>query len=159
MTHVRLLETLGQDLRYGIRLVRLNRGFAADAILSLALGIAANTSIFTLVDQVVLRLLPVERPRELVQLRMEGGRFGSQNGDGLHTFSYPLYVAFRDQNTVFSGVTGHYDRLPYVAGDRAEIVGVGWFGVWSTRAPAYSVCADVHGPKVRELSSRHAARS
>jgi putative ABC transport system permease protein len=127
MPHLRPLETLRQDLRYGIRLVGLNRGFAAAAMLSLALGIAANTSIFTLVDQVVLRLLPVERPRELVQLRMEGGRFGNQNGDGLHTFSYPLYLEFRDRNTVFSGVTGQYtDRPAYVAGDRAEIVTVGW---------------------------------
>jgi hypothetical protein len=70
------------------RLLRVNPGFAATAVLSLALGIAANTSIFTLVDQILLRLLPVENPRELVQFRMEGGRFGSQSGDGLHTFSY-----------------------------------------------------------------------
>src|SRR5689334_13308929 len=91
-----------QDLKYAARLLRLNPGFAATAVLSLALGIAANTSIFTLVDQVLLRLLPVERPQELVQFRMEGGRVGSQNGDGLHTFSYPLYVAMRDRNTVFS---------------------------------------------------------
>ena len=69
-------------------------GFAATAILSLALGIAANTSIFTLTDQILLRLLPVQNPRELVQFRMEGGRFGSQNGDGLHTFSYPIYTRF-----------------------------------------------------------------
>ena len=84
------------DLKYAARLLRLNPGFTATAILSLALGIAANTFIFTLVDQVLLRLLPVNNPRELVQFRMEGGRTGSQNGDGLHTFSYPLYVALRD---------------------------------------------------------------
>jgi hypothetical protein len=60
-----------QDLKYAARLLRLNPGFAATAILSLALGIAANTSIFTLVDQVLLRLLPVENPRQLVQFRME----------------------------------------------------------------------------------------
>jgi predicted permease len=104
----------------------LNPGFAATAVLSLALGIAANTSIFTLVDQILLRLLPVENPRELVQFRMEGGRVGSQNGDGRHTFSYPLYLAFRDRNTVFSGVTGQYpERMSLVAGDRSEIVDVG----------------------------------
>ncbi len=76
MAYGPLLESLGQDVRYGIRHLRLNPGFAAAAILSLALGIAANTSIFTLVDQVLLRLLPVENPRALVQFRMEGGRFG-----------------------------------------------------------------------------------
>jgi len=93
-----------QDLKYAARLLRLNPGFAATAILSLALGIAANTSIFTLVDQVLLRLLPVENPQQLVQFRMEGGRVGSQSGDGVHTFSYPLYLALGGQNTVFSSM-------------------------------------------------------
>ena len=110
MTHAGSLDRLRQDFRYGVRLLRLNPGFAATAILSLALGIAANTSIFTLTDQILLRLLPVQNPRELVQFRMEGGRIGSQNGDGLHTFSYPMYIAFRDRNTVFSGLTGQVHR-------------------------------------------------
>ena len=127
MTHAGSLERLRQDFRYGVRLLRLNPGFAATAILSLALGIAANTSIFTLTDQILLRLLPVQNPRELVQFRMEGGRIGSQNGDGLHTFSYPMYIAFRDRNTVFSGLTGQYtDRLSLLAGDRGEMVETGW---------------------------------
>ena len=127
MAHAGLLEMLRQDFRYGVRLLRLNPGFAATAILSLALGIAANTSIFTLTDQILLRLLPVQNPRELVQFRMEGGRIGSQNGDGLHTFSYPMYIAFRDRNTVFSGLTGQYtDRLSLLAGDRGEMVETGW---------------------------------
>ena len=98
MARAGFFEALLQDLRYGVRLLRLNPAFTATAVLSLGLGIAANTSIFTLVDQVLLRLLPVENARELVQFRMEGGRVGSQNGDGLHTFSYPMYVAFRDRN-------------------------------------------------------------
>src|SRR5688572_3524717 len=127
MAFNRFFESLGQDFRYGVRVLRLNPGFAATAILSLALGIAANTSIFTLTDQVLLRLLPVQNPRELVQFRMEGGRVGSQNGDGLHTFSYPLYAAFRDRNTVFSGLTGQYpERLSLSGDDRSEIVDIGW---------------------------------
>ena len=127
MAESRVFGMLGQDLRYGVRLLRLNPGFAATAILSLALGIAANTSIFTLTDQILLRLLPVRNPRELVQFRMEGGRVGSQNGDGLHTFSYPMYIAFRDRNTVFSGLTGQYtDRLSLLAGDRGEMIEAGW---------------------------------
>lgn len=112
-----------QDLLFGIRMLGRNPGFALTAVASLALGIAANTSIFTLVDQILLRMLPVERPRELVQLRMEGGRFGNQNGDGLHTFSYPLYKALRDQNTFLSGITGQYPaRLSLVGEDQAEMV-------------------------------------
>ena len=127
MTHAGSIERLRQDFRYGVRLLRLNPGFAATAILSLALGIAANTSIFTLTDQILLRLLPVQNPRELVQFRMEGGRIGSQNGDGLHTFSYPMYIAFRDRNTVFSGLTGQYtDRVSLLAGDRGEMIETGW---------------------------------
>jgi predicted permease len=127
MARAGFFEALLQDFRYGVRLLRLNPAFTGTAVLSLALGIAANTSIFTLVDQVLLRLLPVENARELVQFRMEGGRVGSQNGDGLHTFSYPMYVAFRDRNTVFSGVTGQYpQRLSAVADERGEMVDTGW---------------------------------
>jgi predicted permease len=127
MANASFTERLLQDFRYGLRVLWLNPGFASTAILSLALGIAANTSIFTLLDQVILRLLPVENPRALIQFEMEGGRVGSQNGDGLHTFSYPMYEAFRDQNTVFSGLTGQYtERLSVVADDRGELVETAW---------------------------------
>src|SRR5262245_20619090 len=127
MTNSTLAASLWQDFKYGARLLRLNPGFAATAVFSLALGIAANTSIFTLVDQVLLRLLPVDNPRQLVQFRMEGGRVGSQNGDGLHTFSYPMYLAFRDRNTVFSGITGQFSqRLSALADERGEMVDSGW---------------------------------
>ncbi|MBI1897509.1 MAG: ABC transporter permease [Acidobacteria bacterium] len=96
-------------------------------MLSLALGIAANTSIFTLLDQILLRLLPVGNPHELVQFRMEGGRMGGQSGDGLHTFSYPLYGAFRDRNTVFSGLTGQFtERLSLLGEHGGEMVEIGW---------------------------------
>jgi predicted permease len=127
MRNSNLGNSLRQDFKYGTRQLRLNPGFTATAVLSLALGIAANTSIFTLVDQILLRLLPVENPHELVQFRMEGGRFGSQNGDGLHTFSYPLYVAFRNRNAVFSGVTGQFmERLSLAGEDRNDMVEAGW---------------------------------
>jgi putative ABC transport system permease protein len=143
-----LFEALLQDLKYGFRLLRLNPAFTGTAVLSLALGIAANTSIFTLVDQVLLRLLPVENARELVQFRMEGGRVGSQNGDGLHTFSYPMYVAFRNRNDVFSGITGQYtDRLSLLSDDRGEMVETGWvagnfFQVLGVKAHLGRVLAD-----------------
>ena len=106
MNTVNWLDVLTQDLGYGLRQLRLRPGFALAAILSLALGIGANTAIFTLVDQLLLRLLPVENPRELVQLRVDGARPGGNWGDGQHTFPYPTYLALRDRNTVFSGVTG-----------------------------------------------------
>ncbi|HEU0175741.1 MAG TPA: ABC transporter permease [Blastocatellia bacterium] len=120
------VDSIRQDLKYGIRQLRLNPGFSLAAVLSLALGIGANTAIFTLFDQIVLRLLPVRNPRELVQLRVEGGRFGSNSGDGQHTFSHPIYLALRDRNTVFSGLTGQLVQTASLVGeDRSEMIRVG----------------------------------
>src|SRR3954464_14002282 len=70
MNSLGLLETLWQDLRYGVRLLRRNPTFAIVAILTLALGTGANTAIFQLVNAVRLRTLPVERPEELVDIRI-----------------------------------------------------------------------------------------
>ncbi len=126
MNSVNWLEVILQDLRYGLRQLRRRPGFAAAAILSLALGIGANTTIFTLVDQIVLRLLPVENPRELVWLRLEGVRPGGNWGDGTHTFPFPTYLALRDRNTVFSGVTGQRIELASLVDDeRSAAVTVG----------------------------------
>ena len=112
------LEIVIQDLRYGLRQLRLRPGFAVAAITSLALGIGANTAIFTLVDQILLRLLPVSNPGELVLLRLDGARPGGNWGDGLHTFPYPTYLALRDQNTVFSGLTGQRVEAASLLDDR-----------------------------------------
>jgi putative ABC transport system permease protein len=123
------LDSLRQDVRFGLRQLRLHPGFTLTAVLSLALGIGANTAIFTLVDQIVLRLLPVKNPRELVQLRVEGGRFGSNTGDDVHTFSYPTYVALRDHSTVFAGLTGQTIEEASLSGDeRGEMIRVGLVG-------------------------------
>ena len=111
MNSVNWFEVVIQDLRYGLRQLRRRPGFALAAIVSLALGIGANTAIFTLVDQIVLRLLPVERPHELVRLRLDGSRPGGNWGDGIHTFPYPTYLALRDRNTVFSSLTGRRVEL------------------------------------------------
>src|SRR5262245_4921536 len=73
------LETLFQDLRFGVRMLLKNKSFTAVAILSLALGIGANTAIFQLVNATRLRMLPVKAPRELAEVRladMKGARSG-----------------------------------------------------------------------------------
>jgi predicted permease len=114
------------EVRLALRTLLKAPVFTGVAVLSLALGIGANTAMFGLADQILLRLLPVHNPRELVQLKLEGGRVGSQSGDGIHTFSHPLYLALRDRNTVFSGLTGQRIELASVVGnERSEMVSVG----------------------------------
>ena len=75
---VNLIETLWQDIRYGLRILGRTPVISGVAILSLALGIGANTAIFSLIDTVMLRMLPVERPEELTQLRIQDPK--SPNG-------------------------------------------------------------------------------
>ncbi len=114
------------ELRLALRTLSRTPAFTAVVVLSLALGIGANAAIFGLADQILLRLLPVDNPRELVLLQLEGGRFGSNSGDGTHTFSHPLYLALRDRNTVLSGLTGQLVQPANLLGeDRNERVSVG----------------------------------
>jgi predicted permease len=94
------MQTLMQDLRYGARMLVKQPGFTLIAILTLALGIGANTAIFSLVDKLLLRSLPVSDPHQLVLLTAE-----SVNPKFLNNiFSYPDYVDYRDQNQVLSGL-------------------------------------------------------
>ena len=74
------MSTLLADLRYAVRGLRRSPLFSIVAVLSLALGIGANTAIFTLIDQVLLRKLPVTRPEELVMLYQQGAHMGSNMG-------------------------------------------------------------------------------
>jgi len=95
------VQTLWQDLRYGLRMLRRSPGFTVVAVLTLALGIGANTAAFSLIDAVMLRRLPVERPDELLQLKRQNPRYvGLASPD----FSNPLWEQVRDQQNVFSGV-------------------------------------------------------
>ncbi len=93
---------VAQDIRYAIRTLAKSPLFLAVAILSLGFGIGANTAIFSLVDQILLRLLPVKDPTQLVRLKGVGDHYGSNNGD--NRISYPMYADFRDHNEVFSGM-------------------------------------------------------
>ncbi len=93
-----VIETLLQDLRFGVRRMLKGPGFTIIAILSLALGIGANTAIFSLVNTVLLRPLPVAHPEQLVSV------FPVAKDDSIEAFSYPNYVDFRDRNAVFSGL-------------------------------------------------------
>src|SRR5438046_10311733 len=83
------MEATLTDPRLAIRGLRRSPLFASVAIVSLALGIGANTAIFTLIDQILLRKLPVKTPDELVMLYQQGTHMGSNMGGRMH--SYPLY--------------------------------------------------------------------
>src|SRR4051812_39052968 len=95
-----------KDFLYAIRTLRKAPVFTAVAILSLALGIGANTAIFTLLDQVLLRMLPIQDPQHLVMLDDQGPNMGRVSNE--NAFSYPMYRDLRDQNQVFSGVLARY---------------------------------------------------
>jgi predicted permease len=103
------------DLRYAIRTFRKSPVFVVVAVLSLAFGIGANTAIFTLVDQVLLRLLPVKDPQQLVLLWGRGPHYGSNNGR--YKLSYPMYEDFRDHNQVFSGMFCRWETSMSVSSD------------------------------------------
>jgi len=101
-----MIASTMQDLRYALRQLRRTPVFAVTAVITLALGIGANTAIFTVFEQVLLRALPVQEPQELVRLSYIGSNTGRMNvfgGDGTDYFSYPMYKDLRDKNTVFSG--------------------------------------------------------
>ena len=101
-----LLENLLQDIRFALRTFLKNPGFALIAIVTLALGIGANTAIFTILDTVLLRTLPVPNPRELVVLT-DPDAHGTSNGSESNNRSLLAYSEFeflRDHNEVFSGI-------------------------------------------------------
>jgi len=96
------MRSIGKDIQFALRAFRKSPVFTAVALLSLALGIGANTAIFSLLDQVLLRLLPVKNPQQLVLLGTKGYHYGSNWGD--HALSVPMYKDFQANNSVFSGM-------------------------------------------------------
>src|SRR5260370_3872573 len=96
---VSFFETLLQDVRYGLRILGRTPVITSAAILSLALGIGANTAIFSMMDAVMLRLLRVRNPQELVQVRIRSFKSRTEAGG---YFTHPLWEQLRDRQDVFS---------------------------------------------------------
>ena len=112
-----MAETLLKDVRYALRWMRRSPGFSAIAILSLGLGVGVNTAMFSLVDSLLFRPLPVASPDTLVDIFTAGG-----DGDEYATNSYPDYLDLKAQNTVFSDVLGYSPMMaPLSLGDRSRI--------------------------------------
>jgi predicted permease len=126
-----------RDLRFALRSLRRSPGFTAIAVLSLALGIGANTAIFSLFDQVLLRLLPVRDPDSLVMVASRGSHSG--NNRGANAISYPMFEDYRERNQVFDGVACRFGTevnlgwgdaterttAELVSGNYFELLGVG----------------------------------
>ena len=153
----RLEDEMFQDLHFGVRMLFKNKGFTAIAILSLALGIGANTAIFQLIDAVRLRMLPVKAPNELAEVRlvdMKGARGGFARS--YPTVTNPIWEQIRDKQQGFSGIFAwgadtanlapggeeRPARMLYVSGDFFNTLGVSpALGRVLTTADDYRGCA------------------
>jgi predicted permease len=112
------VETLFQDLRFGLRMLAKNPGFSAIAVMTLALGIGANAAIFSVVRGVLLKSLPFRDPARLVRISDTVGRSGDHNA-----VAYPNYLDWRAQNTLFEEMAAFGDcEMILSGGDRSERV-------------------------------------
>src|SRR5262245_56241343 len=100
------MTTLFKDIRYGIRSLLKRPGFTAIAVITLALGIGANTAIFTVVNSLLLRPLPFKEPDRLVQV----WEANTKRGRNTIQASYPNFADWRDQNQVFEQIAAYSDR-------------------------------------------------
>ena len=146
------LETLAQDFRFNLRMLRKAPGFTAIAVLTLALGIGANTAIFSVLESVLLRSLPVHDPGELVVLtdpEAHGANFGSQGGSR-SLLAYSEFEYLRDHNDVFPEMFAADSTMPdaeVVVGDssaghgekqqaRIKLVSGGYFATLGVKPAA-----------------------
>ena len=113
------MSFLWQDLQYSARSLRRSPLFSMIAIFSLALGIGANTAIFTLLDQLLLRLLPIQNPEEIVQVASSGSHYG--NNQGREMLSYPMYRDLLTKNETLTGMLARReDSVTVTYGSESE---------------------------------------
>ncbi len=135
------MGTLWQDVRYGTRQLLRSPGFTAVAVLTLALGIGANTAIFSLTEQVLLQQLPVENPNELVVLRSPGPKKGlvESDTDDAEIFTYPMFKRLRERGGEVAVLSARYGVSVNVGVEgeaelaRGELVSGNYFQVLGVR--------------------------
>src|SRR5581483_1789682 len=120
------VEAFWQDLRYATRTLRKSPGFALTAILSLALGIGANTAIFSLIDALLLRMLPVPNPQQLLELVT----LSTENGEQFSSFAYPAITALQTRADRLSAICGFSGVSIVPAGPPGAVESAS--GVWAT---------------------------
>jgi hypothetical protein len=106
------MEAFPQDVKYGIRMLAKNPGFTAIAILTLALGIGANTAIFSVINAEILRPLPFRNPEQLVNVATANAKFHTTSG----AVSYPDFADWRSQNHVFQEMAAYIDSSVTLTG-------------------------------------------
>jgi len=146
------MSQLVQDLRYAFRQLRKSPGFTTTAVLTLALGIGANTAIFSVLNALLLKMLPVKDPHQLVVVGNPADPNQRANGTpSTEIFSYPLYKELRDQNSVLTGLsaagTDHHILVDAGQGERDEkvagrMVSGNYFSVLGLNAAAGRLFSD-----------------
>jgi hypothetical protein len=159
------MHTLINNLRYATRQLHKSPGFALTAILTLAIGIGANTAVFSVMNAVLLRSLPVPEPNRVFNLRVDGRPDGTSNtGDDETSFSYPAFEQLRQRRDVFSDliaaaplavgkVSIRYGTEPEVAA--GEIVSGNFFsglGVQMARGRGFTLADETNHAQVVVLS-------
>src|SRR5260370_6887297 len=137
------MQSLMQDLRFPLRQIRRSPGFMVTAVLTLALGVGANTAIFSVMDQALVRSVRVRGPEQLVILSATGKAWEghtSDRGAGVEkSFSYPMYRDLRDRGTAFDGLIATASTGVGIARNKAsdladaEIVSGNYFNVLGSR--------------------------
>src|SRR5216683_4821865 len=132
------VDIVRQDLRYALRMLRKNPAFTVVALLSIGLGVGANSAIFSLVDQALLRQLPVREPGRLVLLRWKGTFIGKGWGSG-DLLSHPMFRDLKAESQVFDGVFCRHPTSVYLSVENtpeptnAEIVSGTYFDILGVR--------------------------